>query len=74
MSIQESIKIKPQGDIAVVEFDLIGEKVNKFSTPVMMRLQEVLAELKKSSYKAVIFKSNKPKILSPARISKRSRR
>lgn len=62
MSIQESIKIVPQGDIAVVEFDLVGEKVNKFSTPVMMRLQEVLNELKRSSYKAVIFKSNKPKI------------
>lgn len=62
MSIQESIKIKPQGDIAIVEFDLVGEKVNKFSTPVMMRLQEVLGELKKSSYKTVIFKSNKPKI------------
>ncbi|MDG0818215.1 3-hydroxyacyl-CoA dehydrogenase NAD-binding domain-containing protein [Bdellovibrio svalbardensis] len=62
MSIQESIKIVPQGDVAVVEFDLVGEKVNKFSTPVMTRLKEVLEELKKSSYKAVIFKSNKPKI------------
>lgn len=62
MSIQESIKIVPQGDIAVVEFDLVGEKVNKFSTPVMRRLQEVLNELKRSSYKAVIFKSNKAKI------------
>ncbi|QDK37659.1 3-hydroxyacyl-CoA dehydrogenase NAD-binding domain-containing protein [Bdellovibrio sp. NC01] len=62
MSIQESIRIVPQGDVAVVEFDLVGEKVNKFSTPVMMRLKEVLEDLKKSSYKAVIFKSNKPKI------------
>ncbi|UOF02138.1 3-hydroxyacyl-CoA dehydrogenase NAD-binding domain-containing protein [Bdellovibrio reynosensis] len=62
MSIQESIKIVPEGEIAIVEFDLVGEKVNKFSTPVMMRLKEVLGELKNSSYKAVIFKSNKPKI------------
>ncbi len=62
MSIQESIKIVPQGDVAVVEIDLVGEKVNKFSTPVMTRLKEVLEDLKKSSYKAVIFKSNKPKI------------
>lgn len=62
MSIQESIKIVPQGEVAVVEFDLVGEKVNKFSTPVMMRLKEVVEELKKSSYKAVVFKSNKPKI------------
>lgn len=62
MNHSESIKIVPQGQIAVVEFDLAGEKVNKFSTPVMKRLLEVLEELKKSSYKAVIFKSNKPKI------------
>ncbi len=62
MSIQESIKIVPQGEIAIVEFDLIGEKVNKFSTPVMMRLKEVLQEIARSSYKAVIFKSNKNKI------------
>src|SRR5690606_15156310 len=35
---------------------------NKLNTPVMNRLREVIVELKKSSYKAVIFKSNKPKI------------
>jgi 3-hydroxyacyl-CoA dehydrogenase/enoyl-CoA hydratase/3-hydroxybutyryl-CoA epimerase len=58
----ESIRINPQGEIAVVEFDLVGEKVNKFSTPVMMRLKDVIEELRKSSYKAVIFKSMKPKI------------
>lgn len=62
MSIQESIRIVPQGEIAVVVFDLVGEKVNKFSTPVMMRLKEVLEELAKSSYKAVVFKSAKAKI------------
>lgn len=62
MSNKDSIKIVPRGDIAIVEFDLPGEKVNKFSTPVMMRLQEVVRELRSSSYKAVIFKSNKPKI------------
>lgn len=62
MSIQESIKVVSQGDVAIVEFDLVGEKVNKFSTPVMMRLKEVLEDLKRSSFKAVIFKSNKNKI------------
>ena len=62
MSIQESIKLSGQGDIAVVEFDMVGEKVNKFSTPMMTRLKDVIAEIKKSSYKVVIFKSNKPKI------------
>lgn len=65
MSNKDAIKIvrhAKNGDIAIVEFDLPGEKVNKFSTPVMMRLKEVVAELKTSAYKAVIFKSNKPKI------------
>ncbi len=59
---KDSIKIIPQGEIAVVEFDMQGEKVNKFNTPMMTRLQEVIRELKSSSYKAVIFKSNKNKI------------
>lgn len=62
MSIEESVRIVPHGDIAVVEFDLVGEKVNKFSTPVMLRLKAVVNELRKSNYKAVIFKSNKSKI------------
>lgn len=62
MSIQESLKIIDHGNIAVVEFDLIGEKVNKLNTPIMTRLKEVIEELNRSNYKAVIFKSNKPKI------------
>lgn len=62
MSMQDSIRIVPQGDIAVVELDLVGEKVNKFSTPVMLRMKEVITELGKSSYKAVIFVSKKNKI------------
>jgi 3-hydroxyacyl-CoA dehydrogenase/enoyl-CoA hydratase/3-hydroxybutyryl-CoA epimerase len=62
MSIQESIRIVEQGDIAIVEFDMVGEKVNKFNTAMMLRLREVVGELRKSRFKAVIFKSNKPKI------------
>ena len=62
MSIHESIKIVPQGDVAVVVFDLVGEKVNKFSTPVMTRFKEVIEELARSKYKCVVIKSNKPKI------------
>ncbi len=62
MSIQESIRIVPKGDIGVVEFDLIGEKVNKLSTPVMTRLREVVNELKGSNYKAVVLMSKKPRI------------
>lgn len=62
MSQKDSIKIVPQGEVAFVEFDLVGEKVNKLSTPVMQRLKDVVLELKSSSFKAVIMISNKPKI------------
>ncbi len=62
MSIQESIKIIPHGDIALVEFDMVGEKVNKLNTAMMTRLREVIGELRKSKYKVAIIKSNKPKI------------
>ncbi len=62
MSIQESIRIVPRGEIALVEFDLVGEKVNKLSTPVMTRFKEVLEELNQSSYKVAILISRKPNI------------
>lgn len=52
----------PEKAIAIVELDMVGEKVNKFNTAMMARLKEVIDELKTSSYKAVIFKSNKNKI------------
>lgn len=58
----DSIKVQAEGEIAVVTFDLPNEKANKFSTPVMLRFKEVLADLKSSSYKAVIFTSAKSKI------------
>ncbi|MEO0335358.1 MAG: 3-hydroxyacyl-CoA dehydrogenase NAD-binding domain-containing protein [Pseudomonadota bacterium] len=59
MSIQESIRIESKGDYAIVHLDLIGEKVNKLSSPVMARLKEVVEELQKSSFKAVIITSDK---------------
>jgi len=62
MSIQESLKIVDRGEVALLEWDLVGEKVNKLSTPMMARLEEVVAELKTSRYKAVVLISRKPKI------------
>ena len=62
MDMKNSIRIVSQGEIAVVELDMEGEKINKFSTPMMMRLRDVLTELKTSPYKAVIFVSKKNKI------------
>lgn len=59
MSIQESIRIVPKGEVALVELDLVGEKVNKLSSPVMARLREVVNELAKSNYKAAVLISRK---------------
>ncbi len=62
MSQKDSIKVVPQGEVAFIEFDLVGEKVNKLSFSVLTRLKEVIQELKTSSFKAVVIISNKPKI------------
>lgn len=62
MSIQESIRIVPRGEVALVELDLVGEKVNKLSSPVMTRLKEVVTELGSSNYKAAVIISRKDKI------------
>ncbi len=56
------LKIIPQGEVAVLEWDLPGEKVNKLSSPVMLALDKILDELKTSSYKAVVIISRKQKI------------
>lgn len=63
MSIQESLKITPKGEVALIEWDHIGESANKMSTPIMARLKEILEELKDSSqYKAAVIISRKKKI------------
>lgn len=62
MSIQESLRIVDRGDVALLEFDLVGEKVNTLSEPVMIRLEELLKELSQSKYRAVIVISRKPSI------------
>lgn len=62
MSIQESIRLVSKGDIALIELDLVGEKVNKLSTPVMFRLQEVVKEVAAGPYKAAVIISRKSSI------------
>ncbi len=63
MSIQESLKITPKGQVALIEWDHIGESANKMSTPIMTRLKEVLEEVNNSStYKAAVIISRKKKI------------
>jgi 3-hydroxyacyl-CoA dehydrogenase/enoyl-CoA hydratase/3-hydroxybutyryl-CoA epimerase len=62
MSIQESLKLKVVDQIAIMEWDLVGEKVNKLSSPVMMRLRELLDEVQAGPYKALVMISRKPGI------------
>jgi 3-hydroxyacyl-CoA dehydrogenase/enoyl-CoA hydratase/3-hydroxybutyryl-CoA epimerase len=58
----EAITIKPEGDFAWVELNLPGEKINKLSSPLMLRLKQVIAELSTSNYKCAVFISRKPNI------------
>jgi 3-hydroxyacyl-CoA dehydrogenase/enoyl-CoA hydratase/3-hydroxybutyryl-CoA epimerase len=66
MSIQESFRLIPQTvagqSVLIVEFDLYGEKVNKWNSQTMTRFREILTELKSSPHKLVIFRSAKTKI------------
>ena len=48
--------------IAVMEWDQVGEKVNKLDRSTLQRLQELLAELKTSSYKCLVLISRKKNI------------
>jgi 3-hydroxyacyl-CoA dehydrogenase/enoyl-CoA hydratase/3-hydroxybutyryl-CoA epimerase len=54
-----AIELIAEGEVAYLEFDLQGEKVNKLSAEVMLRLAELVEKLKTSSYKAVVLISNK---------------
>src|SRR5688572_920128 len=55
--------VERQGELAVVWFDLPGEKVNKFSSPVLDELSGLLDELAASpELKKVVFASRKPGI------------
>jgi 3-hydroxyacyl-CoA dehydrogenase/enoyl-CoA hydratase/3-hydroxybutyryl-CoA epimerase len=58
----EAIRLKPEGEFVWVELDLPGEKINKLSSSVMMRLKEVIEELGRSNYKCAIFISRKNNI------------
>lgn len=58
----KAFTLTEKNGIATVTFDLPGEKVNKFSTAVMMELNALIENLKNSNYKFVVFKSAKPKI------------
>jgi 3-hydroxyacyl-CoA dehydrogenase/enoyl-CoA hydratase/3-hydroxybutyryl-CoA epimerase len=59
----KAFSIERQGDLAIVWFDLPGEKVNKFSTAVMLEFSTVVDDLEQSKdIKRVILASRKPGI------------
>lgn len=57
-----AFSIERQGELAIVWFDLPGEKVNKLSTPVLNELSSVVDQLASSDATKVIFASRKPGI------------
>jgi len=59
----EAFKIKKiNNEISMMELDLEGEKVNKLSKPVLMKMSESLKQLSGSGIKCLIVISKKPKI------------
>ncbi|MEA2166040.1 MAG: 3-hydroxyacyl-CoA dehydrogenase / enoyl-CoA hydratase / 3-hydroxybutyryl-CoA epimerase [Thermoanaerobaculia bacterium] len=58
-----AFRIERDGDLAILWFDLPGEKVNKFSTVVMTEFAGVVDELEQASeIKRIIVASGKPSI------------
>lgn len=59
---KDSLRIVPKGDVALLEWDMAGEKVNKLSSTMLARFAEVIGELRSSSFKAAVIVSRKNKI------------
>ena len=60
---QASLRLtRRDDDVALVEWDMAGQKVNKLSRPMLQRFAEVCEELAAGSYKAAVFISRKKNI------------
>lgn len=58
-----AFRIERDGDLAIIWFDLPGEKVNKFSSNVMTEFAGIVDEMERSSdIKRIILASGKPSI------------
>jgi 3-hydroxyacyl-CoA dehydrogenase/enoyl-CoA hydratase/3-hydroxybutyryl-CoA epimerase len=58
-----AFSVERQGDLAILWFDLPGEKVNKFSSPVLRELSGIVDELGANrDVKKIVFASRKPGI------------
>src|SRR5207237_5267777 len=63
LGMTRAFRIERDGDLAVVWFDLPGEKVNKFSSSVMMEFASIVDEMERASdVKRIILASGKPSI------------
>src|SRR3954465_704890 len=61
--IGSAFRIERDGDLAIVWFDLSGEKVNKFSTTAMSEFAAVVDELERDrDIKRIVIASGKPSI------------
>src|SRR3954467_12662348 len=58
----KGFSIEREGDLAIVWFDLPGEKVNKFSSTVIQEFAAIIDELEKSDAKGIVLASRKPGI------------
>jgi len=69
-----AFRIEREGDLAVVWFDLPGEKVNKFSSSVMTEFAAVVDELERSAdIKRVVVASGKSVFIAGADVSEFSK-
>lgn len=60
---KQSVRLEKKGAVGLLIFDLVGEKANKLSTPIMLRLAEVLLEVSSDrSLKSLVLVSRKPTI------------
>jgi 3-hydroxyacyl-CoA dehydrogenase / enoyl-CoA hydratase / 3-hydroxybutyryl-CoA epimerase len=58
-----AFRIERESDLAIIWFDLPGEKVNKFSSSVMAEFASIVEEMERSSdIKRIILASGKPSI------------
>ena len=63
LATRSAFRIEREGDLAIVWFDLPGEKVNKFSTAAMTEFFSVVEEMERSrDIKRIIIASGKPSI------------
>jgi len=62
MTSPRAFEVQRDGDLAIVWFDLPGEKVNKLSSSVLRELAGVIDQIASSDAKKVMFASRKPGI------------